>query len=292
VNILPLVFAFLLIFSCVTFTLLRDLKSYSLIETALRGYARTERALSSKIARRAYEKATREPSPPKKDPKSSNPHYFSRRLLFPPLEQSKLNLTPLIKSEQEWKLHPLYELTVELLRQLYQKPLFNKSKEPEKIAYRLIDEMIKKARKLGKVDNISELSPDDPLLRRTYYKMLRGTNQYDHNQGIPPLGHFFCMHQGKEAIALSFASPPLLEALLGHEIALEILRLEQEKGGRGNDSPSISKEELQSLCLKSPNKIFIIQSLNDYLNDSKNFNPREYVGGRDRITGISVEKRL
>ncbi len=292
-NILPLIFSFLIIFSCIAFTFLREVKSFSLIETTLNGYNRAERAVSNAISSKAYRKIKAEPIGKKEGEKSQTPkekEYFSYRSLFPAFENSKFNLEPLIKQEGELRIHPLYEPLAEFLRILYRKNLFAKEKKSEKLEYHLIAEMIKKARKLGEVQSLAELYPEDPVLKGIYYKMLKGTNQYDRDRGIPPLGEFLSIRKGGKAVSLSFASPLLLEAFFGLEISSEILKVEREKWENSNKYYFFSKENLESLLMKNPTKAPLLHTFDPYLDYSKQFDKRTQLGGRDKITGIAVEK--
>jgi hypothetical protein len=294
VNILPLVFTFLIIFSCIAFTFLREVKSFHLIETTLHGYNRTERELSNTLARKAYKKATRDPATKKTDErnKAQKKAYFSMRTLFPSLENSKFNLTPLMKQQGEVKLHPLYEPLAELLRLLYGENLFKKEKKREKLEYRLIEEMLKKAQKLPESENLIDLHPEDPALKRIYYKMLKGTNQYTRKEGIPPLESYLGINKSDKAVSLSFAAPVLLEAFFGAEISSEILKMERQKLEESNKYYYFSKEDLTTTLMKNPAKSLLLSALEPYLDYSKEATEKKQIGGKDKLTGIAVKKDI
>src|SRR5580700_8215354 len=190
-NVLPLIFTFLIIFTCISSTFLKEVKSFSLSETIWNSACCTEGKVNRQILYKTYKKKVREPvekkeSAPKRFPqaKKRSP-YFSRRSFFPPFESSKFNIGPLLKNEGELRLHPLYEPLAELLRLLYEAPL--KECHSEKIEYRLLEAILTKARQCSEAKELSELSPDDPVLRKLYYKLLKGTNQYSQKGSIPPL---------------------------------------------------------------------------------------------------------
>lgn len=290
-NILPMVLTFIFIFSFIATTLMREHKSYSLIETTRSGYQRTERQVNSAIVRKAYLKDTYK----KGDQKESEPTkkaqgYVSKRTLFPPSDNTKFNLTALIKYDGELKLHPLYEPLAEFLRLLYQERLFAHEENREKIEYALIEEMVAKARRIGEVEQMSQLFPENPQLKKTFYKMLKGTNQYNREQGFPPLEHFFCVGKTNKAFSLSFASPLLLEALYGTEISLGMLKLEQDKWEESKKYYFFSKEDFQPFQLKFPAVTSLITAIDPYIDYSKRLTKREQAGARDPATGISVEK--
>lgn len=293
-NILPLIFTFLIIFSCISLTFFRDVKSFFLIETTLDGYSRTERTLNNQIVKKAYRKIKGESLAPKPSSqrKIKQTTYTSRRTFFPPLDNSKFNLTPLIKHEGDLHLHPLYEKLAEFLRLLYQKTLFDREPKSENIEYRLLEGILKKARKDPDATKMIELVPDDPTLANIYYKMQRGTNQYSRTEGVPPLSYFLSVQKETAAAWLSFASPVLLEALFGSKITEQILQEEQKKWEESTQYYYFSKDDLQSLLVKHPDQAPLFTQLEPHLHYSKQFKPRTELGGRDEITGIGLEKPL
>ncbi len=293
-NILPLIFTFLIIFSCIAFSFLKEVKSYALIETTLHGYNRTEQALTNAIARKTYNKIKEDPIQKKEREKGSPKvikEYVSRRYFFPALENSKFNLSPLIQEGGQFKLHPLYEPLAKLIRQLYGNNLFTKEKKSEKLEYRLLDEMLKRAKRRSDVQELAELFPEDPALKKLYYQMLKGTNQFSEQKGIPPLGEFLAIQKSDKAICISFASVPLLKALFGEDVSSSILKIEKEKWSESGKYYYFNKQDLEMALMQTPAHASLLTALDTYLNYSKQFTQRELIGGRDKITGIGVTKR-
>ncbi len=291
-NILPLVFAFLIIFSYVGYGFMRDVKSYSLAETAIVGYDRAERAIASALAKRQYHKIEGEElkTKDKQPPIQKSGNYTSRRTLFPSPEISKFNLGPLVKYQGDLKLHPLYEPLAAFLRLLYQEKVFLKDPSQERVEYRLIEEIVQSAREKPDADSVAELSPRDPKLKQLFYKILKGTNQYGRAVGIPPLSHFlFCDKEGK-AVSVAFASPLLLEALFDSAITGAILKHEREEWEKSNTYHAFSKADLEALCIKNPALAPLVASLQEHLNYSRRFPARDKIGGRDKKTGIALEQ--
>lgn len=293
-NILPLVLAFLIIFSCISFSFFKDVKSFGLIEHTLHSYHRTERSLNNVIVQRAYRKIKAEPTSKKQSDQTQKKEkkYFSLRSLSPPLENSKFNLTPLIQHQGEMHLHPLYEPLASLLRLLYEEKLFSKEKNSSKLEYRLLDALLKKAKKLTEPIHFAELCPDDPQLKKIYYKMLKGTNQYNSSKGVPPLRDFLSLSKANKAVSLSFASPRLLEALFGASISLEIQKLEREKWEELKKHYIFSKEDLTSLLMKTSNNSPLLAAFDPYLDYSKQFAKRDLIGARDQLTGVGIKKPI
>ncbi len=295
-NILPLIFAFLIIFSCFAATFLKEVKSFLLMETVADSYDRVERNLKNFIVRKSYYKLKGETLNSTKSPneaqKKKMKTYTSYRSLFPPLELSKFNLAPLAEYMGEFKLHPLYEPLAELLRILYGENLF-KQEKLEKIEYRILDTMLVKARKNPDAESLTELNPDDPIVKKIYYTMLKGTNQYTlHGKGIPPLEDFLYIRKESPAISFSFASAALLEALFGRETSSHIFVEEKKKAQESNTYYYLPKNELQTLLMKNPVLFSHFSPLEPYIDYSKQFKPRTERGGKDDRTGLSVKKSI
>lgn len=293
-NILPLIFTFLIIFSCICLTLFREMKSYFLVETTLESYHRTERALTNAVIKKAYRKIpiAKAPSKTPAEQNTTKRAFTSRREFFPPLEASKFNLSPLIQHVGDLNQSPLYEPLAELLRLLYQKKIFDKEPKSEGIEYRLLEEILKKMRLSPGILELGKLFPDNPDLAKIYYKMLKGTNQYSRTKGIPPLGDFLSLEKTKSAVSVNFASSLLLEAFFGPEITQQILREEKKKRETSAKYYYFSKEDLKTLLMQHPTKGPLITTLDPFLDYSKQLKARTHIGGRDKRTGIGLQKSL
>src|ERR1700722_6784574 len=245
-NILPLVFAILTIFAFISLTFLKEVKGFYIAEIASKSLHTTERTVSNKIASKAYRNAEGETIQKKNsDPNHQQPKtFYCRRSFFPPFENSKFNIAPLIAYEGECKLHPLYEPLAEMLRRLYKEELFS----ADKMEYRLLDAILAKARKeSAETIDLARLYPDDPALRKVYYNMLKGTNQYALKKSMPPLKDVVTVRKGAAAIYFSFASPILLMTLFGDTIAQHIMGEDLKKRTQTNKYYFFPKEELQAL---------------------------------------------
>jgi hypothetical protein len=298
VNVLPLVLTFLLLFSWLSFTFVREVKSALIVEAILQGYNRAERKVSNLIVCKAYREKAKESStktnsnPDKpKDTSKKSKTFASIREQFPPLEESKFNLGPLVECQEEPKLHPLYEPCAELLRLLYKKRLFDRYPHPQKVEYLILDTLLKKARANPDEEWIT-FSPEDPLLAKLFYKMLKGTNQYDADQGIPPLRDFFRLNEDQFAVCCNFASTTLLKAMFGPTITTAILTEEAHKSKEQDKRVLFSKEEFAAVVLKHPKYASLFSTLNPYLNFSKRPKKKQRIGEKDSLTGITIQKSL
>lgn len=291
-NILPLIVAFLFVFSFFAFNFLKEQKSFVLTETVFDSYNRVESNLQNNIVRKAYSKFKTEAPPPKTTnptAKQTPKNFVSYRTFFPPLETSKFNLTPLIKDTAEFKLHSLYEPLANLFRILYGKTLY----KTENIEYSILDAMLMKARKHPEMENLADIDLDDPAIKIIFYKMLKGTNQYQvGREGIPPLGDFLAIGKENYPISFSFASAALLESLFGKEITTHIFLEEEKKRTELNKYYFLSKEELQALVTKNPAQFLNFSSIEPYIDYSKQFKSRKETGGKDEKTGLAIKNQM
>ena len=293
-NVLPMIFAFLLIFAGISFTFLRDTKSFQILESSFEGYQRTERKVNNALAQKAYRKIKGDPV--KKNQKEpaikTSKEFQSRRAFFPPFENSKCNLAPLFASDQNPKSnHPLYEPIATLLRLLYEKSVFSKTAQGG-LEYQILDALLEKAKALETVTDLNELIPEDKALQPIYYKLLKGTNVCTEEKGYPPLSDYFSIQPGKLPIYLSFAAPQLLEALFGKEIKEFILNKEQKEWESTKKYVYFSKEELQELIQRYPMKTQLLSLLEPFIDGSKQFAPRKDFGGKDKLSGLAVRKQV
>jgi hypothetical protein len=270
------------------------MKSFTLIESALNGFRRTERAVDNALARKNYRKFKAAPSsqtPSVEKKKTKQSQYLSKRTLSPPLEESKFNLRTVASGDTELKTHPLYEPMAKLLRILYQNNLFDQTPKLDHVEYLLLEAILNKLHKSEGDVHFAEICPDDPKLKTLYYRMLKGTNRYTQGNGVPPFADYFSLEKTSQPVNLCFASPPLLEALFGAEISGEILKEERKKWEVSNSYYFISKNDLQTLLSKNPANASLLPLLEPWLSDSKKFKARTWIAGRDQITGIGIEKR-
>ncbi len=293
-NILPLVFSFLIIFSCLCFTFLKEVNSLTLIELTLEGYNHTEKAIKNALVKKAYHKIKEDlPLGSSNGATQKTGRLFhSKRVQFPPQETSKFYLRALAKSEMPLSEHPLYEPLSELLRCLSQKTVFDKYPDKKDIEYKLIEALVKKAQKFPSAKELSYLYPEDPELQKIYYKIVKGTNSYTQEAGIPPLAHFLSLENSDKAAFLSLASPLVLKAFFGTEGAEKILSTEKIHFETDQKYYFFSKEDLETLLMKEIGSSGVLSSIQPYLNYSKQNSKQKSIAKQDKLTGISIEKQL
>lgn len=284
-NALPLILTFLLIFSVLSTGFLRGQKTSLVAQKCSTRFYHTNRCVSNRITERYYRKIKVDTSSKaSKDKKkgvkrSTTPFVFTREHL-PPLETSKLNLTPLLETKTDPKRHPLYEIAAELLRLLYKDKLFKKEQDWE---YALLDSFCATQNPQKLID----LYPIKTTLQPLFYKMLKGTHHYDLKtaEGIAPLEHFFTLGQ-QSAIHFCFASPLLLQATFGKKIAEKIIAEEDKKERK---SP-LTQDEFASLLINDPACSSLITELDSELNFSKKQEKRKALSGIDKKSNLTITK--
>jgi hypothetical protein len=280
-NTLPLVFAFLLIFSFLTLGFIQEQKHSLLAERSIRSFHTVSRAANNAVSRRLYARIKSQPAPSSLQiAKPTAKAKRSRRACTPPLDTAKLNIQPLLELKTDPKNDPLYEIAAELLRVLYGKMLFKK----EGVEYDLLNALLKAYHNHPEATALSDLFPESSILKRLFYKMLKGTNRYDAQLGIPPLTDFMYLSKGP-SIHFAHASHPLLEALFGSELAFKILSEEKNKN-------SLTQNELMSLLAHYPRTTTLIQQLGQQIDFSDKSTKRTALSKRDKMSGLGIKRAL
>lgn len=202
---------------------------------------------------------------------------------------ARLNLLPLIVEGRDE--HPfLYETAARLFRSFYQ-PLFPNQPRFE---YRFLDHLlasIKTALQKESPFFLEKLALNDASLQPLYYRMLRGTKEWDlsANSGLPPLLDYLKCEPSSEKLCLFHAHPDLLSVLFNPKAAKQLFRkIHQDK------APPLTKELLEQICSEA--HIFALDArLFDLLEldrpSHKSHANRSYIE-TDETSHISLRKRL
>jgi hypothetical protein len=283
-NTLPLVFAFLLIFSFLTLGFIQEQGHSILAERSIRSFHTVSRAANNAISRRLYARIKSQATASSQvvKPITTTKAKRSRRACTPPLDTAKLNIHPLLEMKTDPQNNPLYEIAAELLRVLYGEVLFKK----DGVEYDLLNGLLKAYQNHPNATALSDLFPDPASLKHIFYKMLKGTNRYDaaRHLGIPPLMDFMHLSKGP-SIHFAHASHPLLRALFGSELALKILSEEKNKN-------SLTQNELMALLAHDPGATAMVQQLGEQIDFSNKSAKRTTLSKRDRKSGLGIKKRL
>ena len=254
-NLLPFVISFLLILMIGSSTLFTSLSSTGLEKKII--FTKHEALLSliTTEAQKRY-KHTKIREEPKKDKSARKREKRESQTQFPDhrkkrnyLSDGKLNLWRVISDENNPESKLFYEKAIRLIEILYQATDFYQAANDPELARKIVNGMCKK-----NSSTLQELYPGDPVLDAVYYKMLKGTNT-----GYPALEEYFKIDPRSKKIKFRYASPEMLKAVLGHDLADKILQQEKSKWEQKRLPYILNKEELQELVKFS--QIFDINHL-------------------------------
>jgi hypothetical protein len=249
-NILPFVFSFLLIFALFSHMLMRDDIALSSSKQKVCSYLEAKQALKCQWEAYVYSLCGKKETPtfPSKQntPAQKSPLHSYSSPRFEARYTIKWNLLPLIDSSKK---DPYLESAcARLLEKMYSHTLF--WEKAALVRKDLAKELIAAFTQKDRVEELSDLFPQDEVLQKVFYKMLQGSGRYDieKKRGHPPLKDFFCIDaKSKKSIYLPQASYYALEALLGEALSKQIVQLEEGKWRKTNKKLSISTKELSEL---------------------------------------------
>lgn len=248
-NILPLVSAFLLVFSFGAYTFFTKAKASHEETHFFVGSLNAQRKVTSKFTRKAYSKlkGSSLEERPKKSPSPSQGEkpYPSPRETLPPPPTSRLSIAALLNENEEHL--ELRQTAVRLLETLYE--FIPNAPDPEETLQALIS-----AARRSRARTLEDLLPELPPY---FYRLTKGTQSYTPRttDGIPPLGDYltFEEHKSKKPIIFSHASAPVLGATFGPIIAPQIIGEERRKWEERDKKAPLTEGEL-SLLLARHNK--------------------------------------
>lgn len=265
-NILPFVFAIFAIFTFLSSSLLKEAKQTGILLNRLENFYHLQQKYYNNTAGLSYKSQTKQQPASTSSTIIRNKKYTSPRLLEA-VKGSQLNLYPLIQ-ENEPKTHPFYAIIARLLCLLYPNIL-----PDQQSACALLDTILAKAKTL-KEPSLNQLMPEDPLFQESYYRMLKGTNQYDlvQKKGIPPLADFLMIHKKNSCCYLCSAHFLVLQAIFGENFAHIIIEGEQQKWESGK-AKVFNRKEIESLITQHPKQAAIYTTIKKYCRahlDTKN----------------------
>lgn len=297
-NILPLIIGFIIVFSCLSINFFKEAQIISIAERSIDAAFRIENQLHNRLELRQYlQKANVRNRNSKAKNKAQHP-YYSLRAITPPIEESKLNISVLFdEATIDVHQHPIYPIAAELIRTLYEGSCLIPEATARGWEKVMLDAMIAKGKGLPEREKLTDLFPDDPSLQATYYKMLKGTNQYrlgNGNKGIAPLGNFLSVDPEKKekTIHFCFASIPLLEAVFGKKISGEILSKEKSEREATGKIYFSSKEDLQEQLLQDPLAANLLVQLEPYFSFHKQLPRKRQIAGKDATTGLVITREI
>ncbi len=245
-NFLTFVFSLLLIFSLGVFVSLEKQSGDRRLRSTYLGHIAANRKILSRWEGEAY-KAFRGTTKSVAKPKTQSQNKTPQKKKVPPVnpECARLNLWPLIQEGREE--HPLlYDAAIKLLDTFYGPSLF--AGKPQTKALFLHD-FIKKAKiAIQKNQFCLEKLSLDPSFQVQYYKMLKGTKEWNLEEGLgyPSLLDMIKVEEAPSKICLNHAHPGQISALFGIK-AGHLLYHEIHQ-----DPPlSVTKDLIEQTCAKA-----------------------------------------
>jgi hypothetical protein len=286
-SFLPFVLSFLLILVLGSSLLFNSFRSTSLEKTVILAQNRAKLGLISKQAEADY-KASQARKPGEKPNESPNvsqepkekkdkiPVYKDKRDKRYGLESSKFNLWPLCHhSKSDIEYNALSKSAIRLIQILYQDADFYKKAKDPKLAEKILLEMISQ-----QGEELSQLFPKT-VSSDIYYKMLKGSNT-----GYPPLGEYFKIEKSKDPpIQWSYATTPILRAVLGDAATNRVLAAEKAAWEANHRTRIMPKEILRELLLKHTNTDFDVGQLETIFGFKKQLkgSPHTYVEKQNKV---------
>lgn len=299
-NILPMVISLLLIFAFTASTLLQEGIATQWEERAHRGFMKAERKLRNQWERNLFKEAPKKPAAKGLSATISGKGHSSKVFESPREKKisdlTKLNLAPLMTKPSPSYSGHLYEVAAELIRLLYGEKLFFKKAAQEHLEYQLLDTIIEKGIQNTSLNSLTELFPEDSSLKFLFYKMLKGTNQYDVKMdlGVPPLGDYFIIDRTitQKPLYFCFASKKLLDALFTEKVTLLIIEEEKKKWEEDHKHHALSDKELEAVLLDETSKQYNMSDFADLLNFTRSAASSKCLTAADTETGIVMRKKL
>lgn len=293
-NILPLVFAFVIMLALGSYSIFQDLISCKSEEKNYCSYMKTHRILQTNFEKKqftrskgklTYGQQSRTATSKDTRDKYSNPRD---KITLHPF--SKLNLLPLIAKGVFPQSPEFYEIAATLIRVLYQ----NTSIYSPGLEYKVLDLLIEEGKNEEK---ISAEALTAGILKRdqSLYKVFKGTKKYTvlTKEGYPPLFDFINIEAGKskKPVHFHYATTPILLALFGENITASILKMEKEKWEKDPKHSTLTPQELETLRLKELKqpKTFELEALIDF---SQKNEPNPNFTVIDNSSGISIRTKI
>lgn len=252
----------------------------------MEGLRRTRNMWQQKLFVDATKAATPKSAAQEKAPKKFK-SFSSHRKHTPPSPYSKLNIAELIFEEAPSPL--LRKSTEKLLIDLYGEKPFIKVADLENWPHALLTELIKMGKKKEDIAGLQDLQPEGEPLRTIYYRMLKGSGEYNlqTKQGYPPLSDFISLEKNeRKPIYFCFASYPVLKAIFEEEITNGILQKEKEKSLSEGGRRILTKAELQDLLLSTHGPKGNFLEIEDLLSFSKKKIELQNLSYKDPDSGV------
>ncbi len=294
-NVVGLVFSLLFILSYGMFACWeKQIASIYLRKTYV-GHQKVNRKILNRYQSTIYDNCPGKSKPEAPKPKSSRKKKPKKKTadeekkeFDPNPECARLNLWPLIQEGREN--HPLlYELATRMLHTFYT-PLIADKKQFETS---FLDALLLAAKLTIQEEApfaLEKIDLKDPDLQRIYYKMLKGTKQWDLSakDGYPSLLDYMKAVPSPEKLCVFHAHPDMITVLFGPKVASNLyMEIHRKK------APLLTRELVQHLCSEL-HQLAIDEALFELLilGCPHHDEIKKTFIARDADTGVSLKKML
>lgn len=230
-NVLPLTFSLLIVITVASTAFFeqrldtkRFTNSYSQSHQADRNiikqinhdnFSELKSQLAQKPPINHTESANKKDKSPRQSEKKNEPRHCAR-----------LNLFALLDLEDP-KLDVRYELCLKFFHSYYSNITLIKNHHSQKILGKLLDAILYSAKTLKEKNEpicIEKLDLNNAHLQQIFYKMLKGTNNYEFGTqtGYPALTEYISVEIGEDKICFPHASKEILSILFSQQVANDI----------------------------------------------------------------------
>lgn len=251
-NVMGLVFSILLIISYGFYACWDKHMASSRLRNTYAAHQQVSRKILNSYESKVYAglggkgRAVRKERPIKEEVESDEPETEEQKTPEPNRICSRINLWPLINEGRS--AHPsLYDVAVKLLETFYSSLSPNKKHFETQFLDLLLASAKESLQQEGPF-SLEKVSFSDPEFQRIYYKMLKGTKQWDLRNGIgyPPLLEYVQAEPSTDKICLLHAHPDLLTILFNEKIAWRLHSEIHRKGGPPPTAQLIERISVES----------------------------------------------
>lgn len=244
-NLLPLVFSIMLIFSYGYYAIWDKHVNGVKLQNSYTSHHEANREIWNEFESQYYSdlgKKVKKRDPNKPKTERNTQKQDKPKKILSNGECARINLWPLIQEGRE-KHQALYELSAKLLKTFYG----SLSKE-KRFEYNFLDALLSSAKKAN-LDpfSLEKIAFEDPRMRLIYYKMLKGSKKWDLQNGVgyPPILDFVKAEPAEEKICIFHSHPAMLNVLFNPQTAERLnTAIHQEK-------VPLTPELVQRICFET-----------------------------------------
>jgi len=285
-NILPLIYGFIILFAIGTYAFVYSLRATIQEKFHYSGAIGVERSFANSVQNEMYKLQKGEnldSSVRTENKKKENAQFLSPRDKFNSKIYQKLNIKSLLIGQGN---PALESVALSLIKNMYQATtVYTPGLEHE-----ILDTLIRNLKEHSTITSFETLLPN--LSSENYplfYKLIKGTQSYElkTNAGYPALGDFLTFEPKTHTKPIHFgsASRSVLEALFGQELTEQIISQERRKWEIDHKHASITKKELEAFLVQHSKNLVDFEPMIEFT--SKNAKRSQEVV-QDKSTSLQI----